>query len=91
MEIKPNEIRVFVRFQFWMIIYCYRLACKFSIMQFGAHFGGQSTNDFVIKSRSQRQATITELKPNKTYSLCVLAYSSLGEGPISDLNKVKRS
>jgi hypothetical protein len=37
-----------VRFQFWMIIYCYRLACKFSIMQFGAHFGGQSTNDFVM-------------------------------------------
>ncbi|XP_076090535.1 receptor-type tyrosine-protein phosphatase delta-like isoform X5 [Mytilus galloprovincialis] len=47
-----------------------------------------TTLDVPLPQANQRQATITELKPNKTYSLCVLAYSTLGEGPISDLEQV---
>lgn len=46
------------------------------------------TYDVALPQADQRQATITNLQPNRTYSLCVLAYSNLGEGPISDLIQV---
>lgn len=40
------------------------------------------------KNSNARVATISNLEPNKTYTICVLAYSSKGEGPVSDLIQV---
>lgn len=46
------------------------------------------THEVAVQS-SREEATISKLMPNTTYSLCVLAYSSKGEGPLSDVVKVK--
>ena len=39
-------------------------------------------------SSNDRLATIENLKTNETYTMCVLAYSSKGEGPVSQLIQV---
>ena len=39
-------------------------------------------------SGDNRMATIRGLKPNAAYTVCVLAYSTYGQGPMSDPKKI---
>ena len=39
-------------------------------------------------SGDNRMASISGLTPNAVYTVCVLAYSSIGQGPMSDPKKI---